>query len=280
MLVKLLLIGDSGNGKTGALVSLIKAGYNLRILDYDNGADIIKNILRDEGKSELFDKHVNRQVVTDNFRIVGVNIIPTATAYNQGIKHIGNWPDNLGPITTWTDKDIFVLDSLTFAGKAATRFCLNLNGRIADLPGWNDYFAAQGMLEKLCGLLYSEAVKCHVIVISHVREVAKTHQELDSKGRPITVEEEGSRKGYAETGAGKALSPVIGRYFNSVLLVDIEGSGAGTRRIIRTVPHENIGLKNSAPGAVRPTYPIATGLAEYFAAVRGPINANLPQTGV
>ena len=33
---KLLLIGDSGTGKTGALAPLIKKGYRVRILDMDN----------------------------------------------------------------------------------------------------------------------------------------------------------------------------------------------------------------------------------------------------
>lgn len=267
---KMLLLGDSGTGKTGALASLVEAGYNLRVLDFDNGLDILANVLRQKNKPELLEK-VDYVTVTDGTRIAGTNLIPTATAWNKAIKTLGDWP-GFGKIETWTNQDILVIDSLTFAGKAAVRFILNLNGRVADIPQFQDYLAAQGLLEKLCATLYNETVICNTIVISHVREVAKTHQELDSKGRPITVEEEGSRKGFAETGAGKALSPVIGRYFNSVLLVDIEGSGAGTRRIIRTVPHENIGLKNSAPGSVRPTYPIATGLADYFAAVRGTPN--------
>lgn len=269
---KMLLLGDSGSGKTGALASLVEAGYNLRILDFDSGLDILANVLRAKNKPELLER-VNFQTCTDGSRIAGTNMIPTATAWSRAIKILGDWPDGIGKLETWTPQDILVIDSLTFAGKAATRFILNLNGRVADVPGWSDYFGAQQLLEKLCATLYSDTVRSNVIVISHVREVAKTHQELDSKGRPITVEEEGSRKGFAETGAGKALSPVIGRYFNSVLLVDIEGSGGATRRIIRTVPHENIGLKNSAPGSVKSKYSIETGLAEYFAAVRGPTNA-------
>src|SRR6478752_1300751 len=35
-IVKLLYIGDSATGKTTSLVSLVKAGYKLRIYDYDN----------------------------------------------------------------------------------------------------------------------------------------------------------------------------------------------------------------------------------------------------
>ena len=40
--VKLLLCGDSGSGKSGALASLVGAGYKLRILDMDNGLDSLK----------------------------------------------------------------------------------------------------------------------------------------------------------------------------------------------------------------------------------------------
>lgn len=262
---KLLLLGDSGAGKSGALASLAKAGYNLRILDFDNGLDVLANLLRDDPEAAA---RVDFQTVTDATRIGGTQMIPQANAWTKAIKTLGDWP-GYGKLDTWTPNDILVIDSLTFAGKAAVRFVLNLNGRITDLPGWNDYYTAQGLLEKLLATLYSDSIRCNVIVISHVREVGKSHTELDSKGRQITIEEEGSRKGYAETGTGKALSPTVGRYFNAALLADIEGSGQSARRIIRTVPHQNIGLKNANPAKVKPVYPLATGLADYFAAVRG-----------
>ena len=38
-------MGDSGTGKTEALCSLVLAGYKLRILDLDNGLDIVKSYL-------------------------------------------------------------------------------------------------------------------------------------------------------------------------------------------------------------------------------------------
>ena len=42
-LVKIMLIGHSGAGKTGALTSLVQAGYKLRILDMDQGLDALVN---------------------------------------------------------------------------------------------------------------------------------------------------------------------------------------------------------------------------------------------
>src|SRR6185503_5608465 len=48
---KLMIVGPSGEGKTGALASLVCAGYKLRILDFDNGIDNLFNLLtRDEYK--------------------------------------------------------------------------------------------------------------------------------------------------------------------------------------------------------------------------------------
>ena len=40
---KLMLVGDSGSGKTTALASLANAGYNLRILDFDDGLSILQS---------------------------------------------------------------------------------------------------------------------------------------------------------------------------------------------------------------------------------------------
>jgi len=42
---KLMLVGDSGAGKTSALASLANAGYNLRILDFDDGLSILPEFL-------------------------------------------------------------------------------------------------------------------------------------------------------------------------------------------------------------------------------------------
>lgn len=264
-ITKLLLLGDSGTGKTGALASLAKAGYNIRVLDFDNGLDVLANLLRDDPTALA---RVTYETLTDPVRIAGTQMIQAAQAWTKMQKILGDWP-NVGKLETWTSRDILVLDSLTFAGKAAVRFVLQLNGRLNDLPGWNDYYTAQGLVERLLATLYSDSLKCNVIAISHVREIAKMHVEMDSKGRPVNVEEEGTRKGYAETGTGKALSPTVGRYFNAILLADIEGSGQSARRVIRTVPHQNIGLKNANPTRVKPTYPLVSGLAEYFQAVRG-----------
>ena len=46
--VKLLLIGDAKSGKTGSLISLVKAGYRLRILDLDNLLYILAKLIEEQ----------------------------------------------------------------------------------------------------------------------------------------------------------------------------------------------------------------------------------------
>ena len=50
---KLLLVGDSGSGKTASLATLANAGYKLRILDFDNGLDILPEFLTDTGVNNV-----------------------------------------------------------------------------------------------------------------------------------------------------------------------------------------------------------------------------------
>ena len=43
----MMLIGDNGSGKSGAVASLADAGYNIRMLDLDNGIDVLASLLKD-----------------------------------------------------------------------------------------------------------------------------------------------------------------------------------------------------------------------------------------
>jgi AAA domain len=271
-ITKLLLLGDSGTGKTGALASLAKAGYNLRIADMDNGVDIIRNVLIEDGDLAAL-KRINYQPWQDEFvsSANGASLIPkTAKAWPALVSALSNWPDGLGPVSSWSSQDVLVVDSLNFAGKAALRHIQQLNSRLAAPPSWDDYREAQRLVENLCAKLYSESVRCNVVCLSHVREIGRREDVVDDKNRVRSIEIADSVRGFPETGTGRALSPVVGRYFNAVLLADFEGSGLATRRIIRTIPYGNIGLKNSAPRTVKPSYPIQSGLADYFKAVRSP----------
>lgn len=266
-ITKIMLLGDSGTGKTGSLASLVKAGYNLRIADFDNGTDILINKVREYNDPKLLDK-IHYVPLTDPIKMINGRPTSTPRAWTEFGKILSDWPDGFGNIEKWGPQDILVVDSLTFAGKAAVRFVLGLQGRLSDLPQLQDYGQAQDLLERMLAAMYAENVKCNVIVLSHITEFAREEQSLDAKGRLIRTEVAGTRRAFGETGTGKALSRHIGRYFNAILATEAITAGTQTRYVIKTQPYRNLTLKTTNPAKVKPEYSLTTGLAEYFEAVR------------
>lgn len=257
--IKMMIIGDSGSGKTGALASLAKAGYKLHILDFDKGLAVLYQTLK--GTDAV--KNIEYESFSDGYKNIGGRIVCTrADAWAKATKTLSDWkPEN------WDHQHILVLDSLTFAGRAAMNYILFINGRIGQTPFQGDYLEGQRAVENLMALLHSPEITCHLIIISHVRELSKVESKMITSGgkeREVKVPIAGTEKGYPETGTGQALSPTIGRNFNAILLCEITSYGPSARREIITHPHTNIGLKNAAPGVVPNRLPIETGLATYF----------------
>jgi hypothetical protein len=255
---KLLFCGDSGSGKTGALASLAKAGYNLRIVDLDSGLDVLSNLLRDSNSPygrEALDR-VSFETITDTMRVSGSKLIPkSATVWQRAVKLIEHWKtesEDFGPLVSWTSQDVLVIDSLTMLSNAALNFVLSMNARLGQQPHQSDWYGGQQLVESLLQLLYDDNVKCNVIVISHIAYIG---------------EENGPVHGYPAS-LGKALSPKIGRYFNTMLLAKTQGSGANLKRKILTTSTALVELKNTAPLKVKPDYPLESGLADYFRDVR------------
>lgn len=256
---KLLFAGDSGSGKTGALASLAAAGYNLRILDFDNGLDVLKNMIQDPKSiyPEECLERIHYQTITDPMKNLNGRLVPkSATVWQRAIKALMEWKDeevDFGPISSWTDQEILVLDSLSFLSNAAMDFVLSMNARLGQHPQLQDWGAGQKLVEDLIKMLYDDGVKCNVIITAHVKYIG---------------EEGAAQKGYPNT-LGKALPPILGRYFNTILKAESIGSGSATKRKIFTTTRGVMELKNTNPLKVAPEYPLETGLADYFKAVRG-----------
>lgn len=272
---KMLFIGDSGSGKTGALASLAQAGYKLRILDLDSGLDVLSNLLRDPkspyGAEAL--KNVTYETITDPMKVVAGKLVPSrATVWQRAIQLLQHWrvakptvkgPDgkdlpveyeyDFGPLVTWGEKDILVIDSLTMLSNAALNFVLSMNARLGQQPHQSDWYTGQQMIESLLQMLYDENVRCNVILISHISYIG---------------EENGPQHGYPAS-LGKALSPKIGRYFNTCVMAKSSGAGANVQRKIITNSTQMVELKTSSPLNIKPEYPLSSGLAEIFTALRG-----------
>lgn len=251
---KLLLMGDSKSGKTGALASLVLAGYKLRILDFDNGLDALAAVVRNTDRQKL--EMVEFRTLRDKYIAtpVGPVVGGTATAFIEGLRMLDRWKYgdiDLGIPAEWGADTVLVLDSLTFMSDAAWNFREPLVPRSRD--GKYDiravYKDAQDAISGVLALLTSESFRTNVIVISHVRYVDNP---------------DGTKKGYP-TSVGAALSPEIPRYFNSVALTQ---TGPGGKRQIQTAATAMIDLANPASFKMLPTLPIETGLATFFQTLR------------
>jgi hypothetical protein len=253
---KMLVEGDPGSGKTGGLASLVKAGYWLGILDYDNGLEPLKQFVYKECPDKI--GNVEYRTLRDKRKAgpEGSMVDGTPSASREGLKMLDRWKYDdvdLGRPAEWGPKKILVIDSLTLFSAAVYEWRETLVPRSAQ--GKYDqravYGDAQRVIEKTIAMLTSESFKTNVIVITHIKYVDN---------------EDGTRKGYPMA-IGAALSPQIPAYFNSVALCRTKPGG---KRVIQTSATALIDLKNPKPFAMLPEYPIETGLADFFAVLREP----------
>ena len=248
--VKLLFTGDSGSGKSGALASLVAAGYKLRILDMDNGLDPLKTfVLRD---CPQFVDNVEYRTLRDDYKTTASGPqVDKPKAFVNAMKMLDNWKYDdvdLGKPSDFGPDCIVVLDSMTFLGDAAFDWAQFFNPTAKDPRQW--YFAAQQAVESALALLTSGSFRTNVIVTSHIRY--STGDDQRTKGYPTAV--------------GSALGPTIPRYFNHWAQCENKSG----KRLIQTAATAMFDLKNSKPFEMLATYPIASGLADFFAVLREP----------
>lgn len=253
---KILAIGGNGSGKTGSLISLLDAGFKVRLLDFDKGAEIINQLA--VGKARDL---IDIESFSDDYKMTGSGnqqrMIPATPlkGFNGAMKCLADWPGHGSPMTWGTDT-VLVLDSLTMLGKYMMNHVQVLKNKhiSADPKDWHpsqpDWGDAMMLQENLMAQLFSDSIKCHVIVMAHITFV-------QPEGEPMT-------KGYPSA-LGSKLPPKIGGYFNHLLHYTAQGVGANAKRGFSTKSSVTIETKTPAPGKVKDWYPIGTGLAEYFA---------------
>jgi hypothetical protein len=249
--VRALYIGDSGSGKTGSLISLLQAGYTIRMLDLDNNSDSLVQLCRHHDPKLLERLDIIR--VRDKFRasqFAGLEVAGQPKAWVDALKYLNKWDDGTS-INDWDDKTIFVLDTLTSAGRAAFHWAKGMNPNSKDPRQW--YAAGQDSLKTMLELLTSPDFSCHILVISHIDLVER---------------DDGTTKGYASS-LGKALGPQIAKVFPTLIMAETKGSGNNIKRTITTRPTMLVDLKNPVPFKMEERYPLETGMATIFATLLG-----------
>lgn len=245
-LIKLLYVGNSGTGKTGSLISLLRMGKKIRLLDMDNGfASLIA--LAERENPALLD---NLDIIShrDKFKAdvsSGTTLDGAPKAYVNAIKSLTAWDDGTKP-GEWGPDYVLVIDSLTALSRAAFHWARGMNPSAKDGRQW--YAAAGESLKTLIEMLTSAEFKTNLIIISHI---------------DLRESSDGLTKGYVSS-LGQALGPHIPKYFNNLVMAETAGTGENVRRTIRTVPSALIDLKTSAPWQLEKSLPLDTGLGTIF----------------
>lgn len=261
--VKLLLLGDAKSGKTGSLVSLVKAGYKLRVLDLDNLLDVLKYYIQKECPDQL--DQVEFRTLRDKRKAtpLGPIIDGAPKAFVDAIKMLDSWKYkdddgneiDLGKPAEWGPDCILVIDSLSRLCDSAYdwREPLTPSGRSGEKDHRQTYGDAQDAVENVLALLTSKAFATNVIVIAH-----GTYMDLP----------DGTKKIFPQ-GVGQKLSPKIPQYFPNY----IRYKTTGGKRTIQIASDGMIDLANSRPFAMETSYSIEDGLAKFFAVLRDPPKA-------
>lgn len=264
-IVKGLYMGDPGSGKTGSLTSLVKAGYKLRIWDYDNLLGSLVSYVRKECPENI--GLVKYQTFTDKFKasdmpvvMVGGNAVVqgftkgTPDAYIKGLKQLERWKtegEDLGDPGSWGADHVVVIDSLTSMAQAAYRYAQAMNPMAKE--GRTHYFTAQQLVMNLLYTLCSKDFNVNVLVLAHI-DYDKNHLDI-TKGFPRSI--------------GSAINDTISANFNCVLMAESQGSGPSVKRVIRTNSTGIVDLKNPVSFKLPDSLPLETGLATFFKEVVG-----------
>lgn len=252
--VKLLNLGNSGAGKTGAVACLIDAGLKVRALDFDNGLGVLGGYVKDKA---LLASNVHFVTLRDKMKLTGSRIgIQKGDAFQRamdaldgGPKAAKLWgtdeaPVDLGPVTSWGEDVVLLLDTLALAGKASLQMVMAANGKGFSQPELQHYGTAMDNIEKLLDMLTSDAVGCHVIVNTHTST---------PEGQTIPLPE----------ALGSKLSPKVGKFFDNMFSTSLTAG----QRTIKTKKDGLIACKSAIP--LDDTYPLDGGLVSIFKKLTG-----------
>lgn len=227
---KILLVGDSGNGKTTLLASLANAGYKVRILDFDNGLDVLRDYL-----NEGADENIEYVTLSDEpGKTPKAFDTATKLIYREWIDPVTN--KSLGRVQDWGGDHVLVIDSATFMGQAALRKALAAaNKQTTDKLSQPDWGEALRYVTTILAVLTSENIRCNLIITAHLRKSGEDSPTSKELPHFVTAN----------------FSATVGAYFNNIFRVEKRMVGKEEKVVIRTRGDHRTDLKTASPNLLK-----------------------------
>lgn len=278
--MRTLLIGYPGHAKTGALASLVNAGYKLRMLDYDgNTQSLLSHIDADKLKN------VDIVYIEDRMRN-GEKFIETTgvpTAFKRGLDLMDRWKYteedgtvvDLGRSKDWGCDTIVALDTMTSMGLASFRRQQSLMNKTPLNTTEQVWGLAMAQEEAFIEQLTSEANKFHVFVLAHLKMIGPKDERKDDSDLTKDLKKRAANlieTRLFPTALGKALPPVIGGHFPAIILSEPHYVGGVFKDyLLHTKPRPELDLKLPTTSKDLDKLSIKDGLAKIFAELAPPL---------
>ena len=240
---RILICGEPASGKTGALAQLANAGYRLMIHDFDQNARVIASYLKPGPNEVYISSYASaKQADVNFFPSSGGAMDQAASELQRFGKMLLHWKvaggEDLGPCTSWTSKDVVVIDSGTFLGdmlllaaQKNPQYKPNMMMTKFGIAG--DYYGA--VLDRLTGYNMGATV----IVLTHIMQTGEKDDQgkIMGKARDIPV------------GVGEKFSKKMQTYFSDIWHLEVGRDG---KRSFKTAATDKASLRTSAPNLIKP----------------------------
>ena len=231
--IKLILLGDSGMGKTYGLASLAQEGYKLRIADVDRqGAEVLFPLLTEAEKElvSVMEYNAYSQTADKEFARFLLHIgNPSLESKAQDKKPLDpalyGWKDSSedhGLVDSWGPESVLVVDTFSFLTTLAKRAMLIAAKKDPDSANFDQtIYGIMGneirskVLDRLASL------NCHVILNMHLRY----------------MEDENGIKKFLPWSEGRIIPENISKHFNNIW--QIAADDKGNRQILTSSDKKN-----------------------------------------
>lgn len=241
--LRILNVGDPGDGKTTVTGMLAKHGQRLFYADFDDGLDPLRHYLTPEEQGNIiYVTLVDKVSINDD----GQPVAKPPFAFPQFIKLMKAWKtdgEDYGPPESWGPDSWLVVDTLTSMGQSSMYYTLHKKNRMGKPKRINDWGEAIGRLEGFIQMV--KALPVNVIINTHLMRLATDadeENEDDTPGVPKAAVAATDKMRYP-VALGQKLPTRLGGYFNVVTQTKMVGSGRNARPVIKPFPDPDVRVK-------------------------------------